>query len=79
MNWFANHRQEWIKESLYIFGQINRAHIARKFNISSMQASNDLRDAQARWPDLMQYDRSEKAYRLRCPPPTPTVEDSGDM
>ncbi len=62
MNWFVNHRLEWIKESVEIFDHINRHHIERKFGVSTPQASVDLREAQHRWPDLMEYDKSGKRY-----------------
>ena len=60
--WFLEHRLAWIKESVEIFGQINRENIMRKFLISSPQASNDIAEAVRRWPDLMTYHRSTKRY-----------------
>lgn len=60
--WFLEHRLAWIKESVEIFGQINRENIMRKFLISSPQASNDIAEAVRRWPDLMTYNRSTKRY-----------------
>lgn len=42
MNWFAQQRQEWIAETLYVFGFINREHLMRKFDISQPQASSDM-------------------------------------
>lgn len=65
MTWFVERRLEWIKESLEIFGHVNRSHIVKKFGVSSPQASYDLREAQHRWPDLMDYDRSGKRYVFR--------------
>jgi Fic family protein len=41
-NWFARHRQEWISETVRIFGFINREHIERKFGVSTPQASADI-------------------------------------
>lgn len=60
--WFIEHRLAWIKESVEIFGQINRDNIMRKFGISTPQASLDLRTVLERWPDLMTYNRSTKRY-----------------
>jgi hypothetical protein len=65
MNWFVEQRLAWIKESLEIFGHVGRGHIIKKFGISHQQASTDLREAQSRWPDLMDYDRSGKRYVTR--------------
>jgi hypothetical protein len=62
MNWFGERRLEWIKESVEIFGHVGRAHIMKKFGVSTGQASADLREAQHRWPDLMDYDPSGKRY-----------------
>jgi hypothetical protein len=60
--WFWEYRLAWIKESVEIFGQINRDNIMRKFGISTPQASMDLRDVLGRWPDLMTYNKSTKRY-----------------
>jgi len=62
MTWFVDRRMEWIKESVEIFGFVNRGHITKKFGITVAQASVDLREAQHRWPDLMDYDMSGKRY-----------------
>lgn len=62
MTWFVERRLEWIKESVEIFGYVNRGHIMKKFEITAAQASVDLREAQHRWPDLMDYDPSGKRY-----------------
>lgn len=65
MNWFAEHRIDWIKESLEIFGAVRREHVMKKFGISTAQASLDLREVRSRWPGLMSYDLSEKVYKTR--------------
>lgn len=62
MNWFSRHRQEWIAEAVQIFGYINRAHIERKFGISTPQASHDLRAFQAANPGLISYDARARYY-----------------
>jgi hypothetical protein len=60
--WFQEHRLAWIKESVEIFGQINRENIMRKFLISSPQASYDIAEVCRRWPGLMTYNKSTKRY-----------------
>lgn len=62
MNWFANHRMEWIAETLRVFGFINRRHLERKFGISTPQASADLREFQRLYPEAMTYNKSLKCY-----------------
>lgn len=65
MNWFTEQRIAWIKESVEIFGIVRREHIQKKFGISIAQASLDLREVRKRWPDLISYDLSEKAYKTK--------------
>lgn len=60
--WFREHRLAWVKESVEIFGFINRAHLQRKFGISKPQAAADLCEVQYRWPRLMNYNASTKRY-----------------
>ena len=62
MNWFANHRMDWIAETLRVFGYINREHLVRKFEISVPQAAIDFKNFQRRYPDAMEYDKSQKRY-----------------
>lgn len=62
MSWFTDQRLTWIKETIHIFGFIRRRHIERKFGVSTVQASNDIRDALVKWPNLMVYDKSLRAY-----------------
>lgn len=61
-NWFVNHRQEWIAETVRIFGFINREHLIRKFDISHPQASGDLQRFQSERPGTIEYNRSAKRY-----------------
>lgn len=61
-NWFTETRLAWIKETVEIFGFINREHIEKKFGISAQQASYDLSQVQVRWPSLIQYNKSAKQY-----------------
>lgn len=60
--WYVEFRQQWIKESVEIFGFINRSHIMHKFGISVQQASFDIREVLLRWPNLMKYNTSTKQY-----------------
>ncbi len=62
MRWFEEHRQEWIAETLRVFGYINREHLQRKFGISQPQASIDIRNYLRRNPDAMLYDMTAKRY-----------------
>jgi len=62
MNWFAQHRQQWITETLHVFGFINRGHLQRKFGISEPQASSDLQAYQVAHAGAMKYDQSLKRY-----------------
>lgn len=61
-DWFARHRQEWIAESLHVYGFINREHLERKFGISTPQASYDLRRYQRENPTAITYNASTKRY-----------------
>lgn len=62
MRWFERHRMEWIRETLRVFGYINRVHIARKFELSIPQASADLNTFRRIYPGVMKYDLSSKRY-----------------
>lgn len=62
MNWFNNHRQEWIAETLRVFGFIQRQHLMRKFGISMPQASADLKAFIQSNPDAIVYDPHNKRY-----------------
>jgi hypothetical protein len=61
-NWFQNQRIAWIKESVEIFGFIQREHVQKKFGISTPQASADIGDCMAENPNLMVYNKSAKRY-----------------
>lgn len=62
MKWFEKERQQWITETLQIFGFIQRQHLMRKFGISIPQASADLKQYQKDNPGVMKYDSSAKRY-----------------
>ena len=60
--WFKNRRQEFIATTLRTFGQIRRADLMREFDVSVVQASNDIADFLATEPPYVRYDVSAKAY-----------------
>lgn len=62
MQWFERTRQNWIAETLHVFGFIQRKHLMRKFGISRVQASADLQRFQQDNPGAMAYDKHEKRY-----------------
>lgn len=62
MNWCERHRMEWIAETLRVFGFINRAHLQKKFGMSTPQASADLAAFMRANPKAMTYDTSTKRY-----------------
>ena len=62
MTYFVRLRQEWIAETLRVFGYINREHIERKFGISTPQASHDLNAFQKAFPDKIVYNKTSKRY-----------------
>lgn len=62
MSWAENYRQNWITETLRVFGFINRVHLMRKFEISSQRASADLGKFQTDNPGTMIYDPSAKRF-----------------
>lgn len=64
-DWFVKHRQEWIKEALYVYGYINREHIERKFGVSAPQASVDLKLFQNQNKDLIVYNKTSKRYEAK--------------
>lgn len=64
MRWFEQQRQNWIAETLRVFGFINREHLVKKFGISVPQASLDLSRYHARHPRAMIYNKSAKRYEV---------------
>ena len=67
-DWFRTTRINWIMETIQIYGFINREHIVKKFGISTVQASIDLREVRAKWPDHIEYDLSTKRYVYKANP-----------
>ena len=62
LTWFVRHRMDWIAETVWIFGFINREHIERKFGVSTPQASTDLRLFQKLYPGVITYNLSTKRF-----------------
>jgi hypothetical protein len=62
MRWCEQQRQDWIAETLRVFGFINREHLERKFGISPSQASLDLAAFKRAHPTAITYDASAKRY-----------------
>ncbi len=62
MSWFTEQRQEWIAETVRVFGYINREHIVRKFGVSVPAASGDLKVFQKRNPAAITYNSTTKRY-----------------
>jgi hypothetical protein len=61
-NWFARQRFAFIKESLDIYGYVNREHIMRKFGVGVAQAAIDLRRFQQWAPGYAVYNPNAKRY-----------------
>lgn len=60
--WFINHRQQFIADCLRIYGQVNRATLMDRFDISAPQASADIGLFMRENPDATVYDGTAKAY-----------------
>lgn len=67
MTWAQDKRLDFIDEYVAISGTIGRADLVRQFEISTQQASYDLRDFQKRYPRAIVYDKSGKTYRANYP------------
>lgn len=65
LTWAQEQRIAWIKESVEIFGNLNRQHIMKKFRVSTPQASADLRLFRSLHPDVIEYDSVLKIYRRK--------------
>ena len=62
LRWSQEARLRAIDEAAFWEGRVNRAGLVRRFGISVPQATNDLREYQARAPANLRYDTREKAY-----------------
>lgn len=62
MRWSEESRLRAIDATAFWDGRINRSDLMRRFGISVPQATNDLREYQARAPGNLRYDTRAKAY-----------------
>lgn len=62
--WFIDHRQQFIADTLRVFGQINRSTLMDRFDISLQQASADIQLFLKTKPDAMFFDGRAKCYVL---------------
>ncbi|WP_431303334.1 WYL domain-containing protein [Sediminicoccus sp. BL-A-41-H5] len=62
LRWSQEARLRAIDLAAFWEGRVNRAALIRRFGISVPQATNDLRDYQARAPGNLRYDTREKTY-----------------
>jgi hypothetical protein len=62
LRWSQEARLRAIDLTAFWEGRVNRAALIRRFGISVPQATNDLRDYQARAPRNLRYDTREKTY-----------------
>jgi hypothetical protein len=61
-SWFQRQRQDFIRAQLEAFGQIRRADIADRFEVSVQVASADIAEFMAVHPDAIIYDGRAKCY-----------------
>jgi hypothetical protein len=62
LRWSEESRLRAIDATAFWEGRVNRADLIRRFGISVPQATNDLREYQARVPGNLRYDMRVKAY-----------------
>ena len=62
--WFTRHRQDFIRAQIEAFGQIRRADIADRFEVSVQIASADIATFITANPDIIIYDGRAKMYVL---------------
>lgn len=62
--WFKRQRQDFIRAQLQTFGQIRRADIAERFEVTIQVASADISKFMADHPDAIIYDGRAKTYVL---------------
>lgn len=64
MNWAAKYRQDWISETLRVFGFINRTHLRRKFGLGPNGANRDFVQYKKDHPGAIIYNEDYKCYML---------------
>ncbi len=62
LSWGVRNRFEFIEWRAYWEGRLNREDLERQFNISTPQASVDLKNYRERAPGNIEYDAGERAY-----------------
>ena len=62
--WFKRQRQDFIRAQLQTFGQIRRADIAERFEVTIQVASADISEFLTNHPDAIIYDGRAKTYVL---------------
>lgn len=62
--WFLQQRQDFIRAQLQTFGQIRRADIAERFEVTVQVASSDIAEFVRNNPDAIIYDGRAKCYVL---------------
>jgi hypothetical protein len=62
LRWSEEARLRAIDETVFWEGRVNRGDVMRRFGISVPQATNDLREYQARAPGNLRYDTRAKTY-----------------
>lgn len=55
-------RLQWLEDRIYWVGELNRADLVSRFEISPQQATGDIKLYQELAPDNLGYDRSKKLY-----------------
>lgn len=64
MNWAARQRQDWIAETLRVFGFINACHIERKFDMHRLSCHKDIALYIKRHPGALEYHENYKCWIL---------------
>lgn len=72
MNWYQERRFDYIDWSIATHGELQRADIVELFSVSEGQASVDINNFIALYPDAIKYNKTVKRYvssranYLRC-------------
>ncbi len=64
LSWAQEQRLDFIEEMVRLYGFINRAHLVKKFRISTAQAAGDFRLFLKLNHGFIVYDKQAKHYRL---------------
>lgn len=62
--WFTRQRQDFIARALKTYGQIRRADICTRFEVTPQIAAKDIADFMSANPDAIIYDGRAKTYVL---------------